>query len=115
MSAQPVQQTPSQSLTNPPQESRQHLRVMPIPTVDPEPLTPDAYRSLTSPEHGSSYSQAPLAVVLQASGGEEFFGPQPTATTDLPDPQRWATQALRVILEVMDGSRPARQLNRWVT
>lgn len=96
--------------------ARPHLRVMPIPPVDPEPLTPDAYNALTAPPmRESGYRQVPLTMPLRPAESDAFFEPQPTPTMDLPDPALWAGQALRVVLEVMDGSRPARQLSRWVT
>ncbi len=98
------------------EQVRSQLRVMPIPQVDPEPLTAAAYRALaTGTVRDSGYRQTAFAIPLQGSEREASIEPQPTAANDLPNPRAWAAQALRVILEVMDGSRPARQLNRWVT
>ncbi|MGB3187309.1 MAG: Rv3235 family protein [Ornithinimicrobium sp.] len=89
---------------------------MPIPQVDPEPLTAAAYRALTAePVRKSGYRQIAFAMPLRGSEKEASFEAQPTSASDLPDPTAWAGQALRVVLEVMDGSRPARQLSRWVT
>ncbi|MGB3686570.1 MAG: Rv3235 family protein [Ornithinimicrobium sp.] len=89
---------------------------MPIPHVDPEPLTAAAYRALTAnPVQQGSYRQIAFAMPLRGREKGASVEPQPNAASDLPNPTVWAGQALRVVLEVMDGSRPARQLSRWVS
>lgn len=117
MSAQPVQQTsPGRIAPLAHARSRPHLRAIPIPPIEPDPLTPAGYHALTtSPGPEADYCQVPFAMALGATQRDTFFEPQPTPSTDLPDPKVWTARALRVVLEVMDGSRPARQLNRWVT
>ncbi|WP_462418044.1 Rv3235 family protein [Kytococcus sp. Marseille-QA3725] len=45
----------------------------------------------------------------------DFFDRQPTATRDLPPALPWAAHLSRSMVEVMEGSRDAQQLARWVT
>lgn len=111
MSAQATYADPS-ATTAPPAR----LRVLPIPTVDPPPMTASQFAELTrSRSRGTiAYTQHVLSVDFARGEGDPHFAPQPTASQDLPDAAQWSRQVLRVLLEVMDGSRPARQLRRWV-
>lgn len=43
-----------------------------------------------------------------------FFDRQPTSTADLSPALPWAAHLSRSIIEVMEGSRDAQQLTRWV-
>jgi hypothetical protein len=43
------------------------------------------------------------------------FGPQPTATIDLPEPRGWAGRFSQAVVEVLAGDRPLAQLVRWTT
>lgn len=43
------------------------------------------------------------------------FGPQPTATADLPEARGWAARFAQALVEVMAGDRPLAQLIRWTT
>lgn len=51
----------------------------------------------------------PGALALQ-----EFFGPQPTPTVDLPDPEPFLRNVTQGVLEVFSGVREVDQLMRWV-
>ncbi len=114
MSAQPMYGDPVATRT--PKRSAR-LRVLPIPTVEPEPLTASQFAELLQSGHGggTTYTQSTLPVDFARHEGDPHFAPQPTPSRNLPDAAQWSRQVLRVMLEVMDGSRPARQLNRWVT
>lgn len=43
------------------------------------------------------------------------FGPQPTATADLPEARGWAGRFAQALVEVLAGDRPVAQLVRWTT
>jgi hypothetical protein len=43
------------------------------------------------------------------------FGPQPTATADLPEARGWAGRFAQALVEVIAGDRPLAQLVRWTT
>ena len=45
----------------------------------------------------------------------ELFGRRRTSRQDLPDPRPRAAAAIRALLEVLAGDRPARQLAGWVS
>ncbi|PKW27156.1 Rv3235 family protein [Phycicoccus duodecadis] len=61
------------------------------------------------------YVQDALAVDLGCATDEQYFGPQRTTRTDLPDPVEWAGHITQAVLEVMTGARPAPQVVRWTT
>lgn len=45
----------------------------------------------------------------------DFFDRQPTSTADLAPARPWTAHLSRSLAEVMEGSRDATQLTRWVT
>jgi len=90
------------------------LRVRPIPRTDPPviQLHPDDWAQ----DHDAApYVQGILAVDFDRSREDTYFGPQATAARDLPEPGPWARAMIRAALEVVDGTRPAHQLSRWLT
>lgn len=93
------------------------LRVVRAPGTDPLPDGPDWGEQAGPGGHrASSYVQGCLAVDLRPGFDEdEFFGPQPTATLDLPEATAWARRMIQALLETYDGTRKADQLSRWVT
>lgn len=42
------------------------------------------------------------------------FGPRVTGPENLPDAADWSCAMARLVVEAMDGSRPAGQLRRWL-
>jgi hypothetical protein len=46
---------------------------------------------------------------------DEFFGPQPTRTQALPDPQPMVENLARTVMEILAGCRDIDQISRWVT
>ncbi|MFT4228861.1 MAG: Rv3235 family protein [Microbacterium sp.] len=46
---------------------------------------------------------------------QEFFAPQRTSTTSLPDPEPFLRNLTRGVLEVLSGVRDVDQLARWLT
>ncbi len=94
-----------------------------------------------TPAHAQLHTRAPLAasrrddrsidpVPLQAVPGaeelparvvrtrfvpDEFFGHQPTPTSDLPDPRPLIGNLARCVIEVLAGARDLEQIARWVT
>jgi hypothetical protein len=94
------------------------LRHLPVPDTEP-PLElvpepdPPWRRAVKRPPAGV---QGVLTLVMgdaEPDDNDVGFGPMPTATSDLPDPERWARQMVQVIAEVLSGQRPATQLLRW--
>jgi len=115
VSAQPSRGFPSARRTV---TAGAHLRVLPIPSTDPPPMSSadlDALLASTTSRAGRAdqYQQGTLSVTF-ADDDDTLFLPRVTSASDLPEPSAWARQALRVLLEVMDGLRPARQMRRWV-
>lgn len=45
----------------------------------------------------------------------DFFDPQPTSRSLLPDPHQWAAALVRAALETLSGRRPASQLRQWTS
>lgn len=106
---------------------RRQLRVLPIPDTEPPALRGDLRGPNGSAPAGSdsaglgfdgpgsdTYVQGVLAVDFRGQHDDRVFGPQATASADLPDPTEWARRMIRAILEAMDGLRPSDQLTRWV-
>ena len=46
---------------------------------------------------------------------DDFFDQQPTATSDLPNPQPMAENLARTVMEILAGCRDIDQISRWVT
>lgn len=88
-----------------------HLRVLRIPDFEPPALPPGARPSTPDPR----FIQGSLAVDFRPEEHDDFFGPQSTSRSDLPDPDAWARRLITAILETMDGLRPPNQLSRWVS
>jgi hypothetical protein len=86
------------------------LRARPIP----DPAPPVFTETVSEPQPGRTFVQGTLAFSLTA-GDDDFFGPQPTAARDLPDPQTWVAHLTQALVEVMSGTRPAPQVIRWTS
>jgi hypothetical protein len=93
------------------------LRHLPIPDTEPPLETvpepdPPWRRAGRRPNVGV---QGVLTLVVGGATtvDDVGFGPQPTASSDLPDAERWARQMVQVIAEVLSGQRPSTQLLRW--
>lgn len=90
------------------------LRVLPAPRTEPAPEGTD-WGGAPAPAE-APYVQARLPVELRTGPDDDaFFGPQPTATPDLPEASAWARRMVQALLETYDGTRRADQLSRWVT
>ena len=59
--------------------------------------------------------ELPARVVRTRFVPDEFFGHQPTATSDLPDPRPLIGNLARCVIEVLAGARDLEQIARWVT
>ncbi len=87
------------------------VRFRPIPRSTPRRL-----RSVPSLEPTpQEFVQGTLAVDFQHQGEDPVFGPQATATLDLPEPRPWVTRLAQAIIETTAGVRPPAQLLRWLT
>lgn len=58
---------------------------------------------------------AVVAVAAAAAARRDDFGPVPTRSADLPDPDVFGRGVVQVLVEVMAGLRPCTQLLRWTT
>lgn len=103
---------------------RSPLRVLPIPESAPTPLPDEAFdlhaadppRSEQAVLELAFPGSAPTAPRSPALGStdELNFGPQPTPTADLPDPDGWSARMAVALVEVVTGGRSAAQLMRWL-
>jgi hypothetical protein len=74
-----------------------------LPTgVPAQPTAPPDLRLLPRPE-------------AEEAADEVEFGPQPTATRDLPEIRGWAARFAQALVEVLAGDRPLAQLVRWTS
>ena len=89
------------------------LRIAPAPDTDPRP-TGHGWGA-PSPGTRQEYVQGCLAMDFRLDDTDAFFGPQATPTVHLPEPGRWAARMVHVLLEVSDGTRPIKQVSRWVS
>lgn len=89
----------------------------PIPDTEPPILA--SWRDAMPPTPGSPASrfvQGELAVDFGNgvdAHDEREFGPQPSPSSDLPEPVAWAGHIAQAVIEVLGGIRPAPQLIRW--
>lgn len=102
--------------------ARVHVR--PVPQTSPTPLGNDEVLALYSgarelrrrlPDRSRPYVQGTLAIDFRHRGEDPYFGPQATARTELPDPQRWAQHLLGAVLESVAGTRSPQQLGHWLS
>ncbi len=103
-------------LTGPPT-----LRILPIPDTEPPPDCAPFVGARADPADRAGPRQPTLALALvttpEESSGLPFerFGPRPTATSELPDPEAWARRMVQAVLEALSGVRPVAQLVRWTS
>lgn len=88
-----------------------HLRILPIPDSAPPPVDPATLAGYQP----SPYIQDSLAVDFRNCGEDPDFGPQATATDNLPEAHRWATQMAQAVVETVSGARSPAQLVRFTT
>jgi hypothetical protein len=115
------------------------LRAMPIPDTEPAPDSAPYRVDVRGSRMLPSMRQPTLALALvipprepqylihpDAAGGPDDlrgvpfgqfgqFGPRPTSTGELPEPQAWAGRMVQAVLEVLAGVRPVAQLVRWAS
>lgn len=94
---------------------RRTLRSLPVPVSEPH----DA-RTLRRQDHDVPATQGSLALAFATAGddGEPVdaeFGPQPTSSRHLPEPDVACSTLVRAVVEVLGGTRPSSQLARWLT
>ncbi len=103
------------------------LRALPVP--DTEPPLEDVgaeRRDWQPPRRPERAVQGVLTLVVSgpaddpagafATADDEVdFGPQPTATRELPPAGEWGRRLVQVVVEVMCGQRPPAQLVRWTS
>ena len=106
------------------------LRILPIPDTEPPPdrapfVGARAGRADRPDRADRSDWPAPrqptMALALVTTPEEpsglpfERFGPRPTSTYELPDPEAWARRMVQAVLEALSGVRPVAQLVRWTS
>ncbi|MDQ1127935.1 Rv3235 family protein [Microbacterium sp. SORGH_AS_0888] len=63
----------------------------------------------------SSSQQMPAASLHRRLVSEDFFAPQPTSSSELPDPEPLLRNLTQGVLETLAGVRDLDQLARWLT
>ncbi len=64
---------------------------------------------------GGGQETLPSKVIRPRFVPDEFFGHQPTASADLPDPAPLIENLTRCVVEILAGARELEQISRWVT
>ena len=104
------------------------LRALPVPDTEP-PLEDVGAECRDWPPPGrptravqgvltlvvGGTGSGPSAEAFGAADDEADFGPQPTATRELPPAAEWGRRLVQVVVEVMCGQRPPAQLVRWTS
>lgn len=85
------------------------LSPLPLPAVEPDFGTP-----LLAPVPSEKSEDGTRRRVIDADL-RRLFGIQRTGSAKLPDPRPRAAAAVRVLMEVLAGDRPARQVSGWVS
>jgi hypothetical protein len=57
----------------------------------------------------------PSKVIRPRFVPDEFFGHQPTSTSELPSPLPLVENLTRCVIEILAGARDLEQISRWVT
>lgn len=102
---------------------RRQVQIRPRPDVEPPLLSQEDVRERYAEAvrggirlgHRATYVQGSLAMDFRTSEQDPQFGPQATTRADLPEPGRWTTQLLAILLECAHGARSPKQLRRWMT
>lgn len=89
-----------------------HLRL--VGTAEPAAEGVDWQAAPPEMPARDDYVQGSLAVDFRQEAYDTFFGPQATATDDLPEARAWADRMIRALLEIYAGTRPVDQLSRWM-
>jgi hypothetical protein len=108
-----------------PDSRRSLLRALPIPDTEPRP---DREPYLVARVGSAAARDLPrmrqrtLALALVTTPDEppiqlpfDHFGPRPTASEELPDPEAWSRRMVQAVIEVLTGVRPLAQLVRWTS
>jgi Family of unknown function (DUF6459) len=80
----------------------------------PDPQDP----ALSAPSTGRESHLRPVAPLdspLRAPQPDPYFDPQPTPSSNLPDPVPLVTNLARCVVEILAGAREIEQIARWVT
>jgi hypothetical protein len=110
-----------------PDSGRSLLRALPIPDTEPRPdREPYLVARVGSAASGDAapprMRQRTLALALVTTPDEpsielpfDHFGPRPTSSGELPDPDAWTRRMVQAVIEVLTGVRPLAQLLRWTS
>ncbi|CAN5116487.1 hypothetical protein BH09ACT3_BH09ACT3_14490 [soil metagenome] len=79
-------------------------------TAIPEPPHPSHRSSATT-----TWATLPSKVIRPRFDSEDFFGHQPTARAELPNPEPLIANLTRCVMEILAGARDLEQISRWVT
>lgn len=96
--------------------SRYSAHVRPAPPLEPpyDPLDDERPRlALLRPPADPLPFERPVPRRVRMA--EDFWGPQPTARRELPDPRVMAGRVVQATLEALAGRRPPTQLQHWMS
>lgn len=89
------------------------LRSLPVPVTEPAVST---ILRTSTPVHATQGALALAFAVSERSLAQDpVFGPQPTSSDDLPDPEATCSALVQAVVEVLGGVRPPTQLVRWLS
>lgn len=116
--SEPAYDDERSSRTTPPAPTQGTLALQ-LPA--PVEVAPSAPANPSSPSRPSSPAkERHLRLVpkrksgrVDGDGEDAFFAPQPSPSTDLPDPRPWSGRYVQALVEVLAGERPPAQLMRW--
>lgn len=93
------------------QSPARRLRSLPVPVAEP---AAGERRPVTVPATQGALALS-FSAVERIGAQDPLFGPQPTSSTALPDPEATCAALVRAVVEVLGGVRPATQLVRWMS
>jgi len=78
-------------------------------------MSPASPNNSRVPAARAAHETLPSKIIRPRFVPDEFFGHQPTSTSELPDPTPLIENLTRCVIEILAGARDLEQISRWVT
>ena len=78
-------------------------------------MSPASPNNSRVPAARAAHETLPSKIIRPRFVPDEFFGHQPTSTSELPDPTPLIENLTRCVIEILAGARDLEQIARWVT